>query len=119
MARKLAQMERKYDAQFKVVYDAIRELMTPPEPPPGVRLFTGSRHTYSTEKVLLASDDVWFYHNLEHLLPVPLAFDRDAYVREMQRMKTLVSGPDLFIPGHDPLVFSRFPKVAGGVVRIQ
>lgn len=32
LARKLATLERKYDAQFKVVFDAIRELMTPPEP---------------------------------------------------------------------------------------
>jgi hypothetical protein len=32
LARKLASLERKYDAQFKVVFDAIRELMTPPEP---------------------------------------------------------------------------------------
>jgi hypothetical protein len=33
LARKLAALERKYDKQFKVVFDAIRELMTPPEPP--------------------------------------------------------------------------------------
>ena len=32
LARKLAALERKYDAQFKVVFDAIRELMIPPEP---------------------------------------------------------------------------------------
>ncbi|MDA8118286.1 MAG: ORF6N domain-containing protein [Actinomycetota bacterium] len=32
LARKLALLERRYDAQFKVVFDAIRELMTPPEP---------------------------------------------------------------------------------------
>jgi hypothetical protein len=32
LARKLDAMERKYDAQFKVVFDAIRQLMTPPEP---------------------------------------------------------------------------------------
>ncbi|MHC4674484.1 MAG: hypothetical protein ACYTBZ_18515 [Planctomycetota bacterium] len=32
LARKLANLERKYDAQFKVVFDAIRELMTPPDP---------------------------------------------------------------------------------------
>ena len=31
LARKLATLERKYDAEFKVVFDAIRELMTPPE----------------------------------------------------------------------------------------
>lgn len=32
LARKLAALERKYDAQFKVVFDAIRELMRPPTP---------------------------------------------------------------------------------------
>jgi hypothetical protein len=31
LARKLEQLERKYDAQFKVVFDAIRQLMAPPE----------------------------------------------------------------------------------------
>ena len=31
LARKLDTLERKYDAQFKVVFDAIRELMKPPE----------------------------------------------------------------------------------------
>jgi len=32
LSRKLAELEKKYDAQFKVVFDAIRELMRPPEP---------------------------------------------------------------------------------------
>ncbi|MEW5976438.1 MAG: ORF6N domain-containing protein [Acidobacteriota bacterium] len=32
LARKLEALERKYDAQFKVVFDAIRQLMNPPEP---------------------------------------------------------------------------------------
>jgi hypothetical protein len=32
LARKLSELERKYNAQFKVVFDAIRQLMTPPEP---------------------------------------------------------------------------------------
>jgi hypothetical protein len=32
LARKLDALEKKYDAQFKVVFDAIRQLMTPPEP---------------------------------------------------------------------------------------
>ena len=32
LARKLDALEKKYDAQFKVVFDAIRELMTPLEP---------------------------------------------------------------------------------------
>lgn len=32
LARKLEELERKYDHEFKVVFDAIRQLMTPPEP---------------------------------------------------------------------------------------
>jgi hypothetical protein len=32
LARKLDSLEKKYDAQFKVVFDAIRQLMTPTEP---------------------------------------------------------------------------------------
>ena len=31
LARKLEALERKYDAQFKAVFDAIRQLMIPPE----------------------------------------------------------------------------------------
>ncbi|MEK7297086.1 MAG: ORF6N domain-containing protein [Planctomycetota bacterium] len=31
LARKIESLEKKYDSQFKVVFDAIRQLMTPPE----------------------------------------------------------------------------------------
>ena len=33
LARRLDEMESRYDAQFRAVFDAIRELMTPPEKP--------------------------------------------------------------------------------------
>jgi ORF6N domain-containing protein len=33
LAKKLAALERKYDGQFRVVFDAIRELMAPPSRP--------------------------------------------------------------------------------------
>jgi hypothetical protein len=33
LAKRLNELERKYDAQFKVVFDAIRELMAPPKAP--------------------------------------------------------------------------------------
>ncbi|NWG01918.1 MAG: ORF6N domain-containing protein [Syntrophaceae bacterium] len=34
LARKLDELEKKYDAQFRVVFDAIRRLMAPKEPEP-------------------------------------------------------------------------------------
>jgi len=38
LARRLDDLESRYDHQFKVVFDAIRELMTPPTPPPKRRI---------------------------------------------------------------------------------
>ena len=38
LAKRLDELEKKYDSQFKVVFDAIRELMTPIEPPPKPRI---------------------------------------------------------------------------------
>jgi hypothetical protein len=43
LVRKLEEMEKKYDIQFKVVFDAIRELMTPPPPPASRRI--GFKHS--------------------------------------------------------------------------
>ncbi len=34
LARRLEDLEKRYDAQFKVVFDAIRQLMEPPPDPP-------------------------------------------------------------------------------------
>ncbi|MFN8637406.1 MAG: ORF6N domain-containing protein [Chloroflexota bacterium] len=33
LARRLDELEQKYDAQFGIVFDAIRQLMAPPNPP--------------------------------------------------------------------------------------
>ena len=38
LAKRLDDLESKYDRQFKVVFDAIRELMTPPQPAPKRRI---------------------------------------------------------------------------------
>jgi hypothetical protein len=38
LTRKLASLERKYDSQFKAVFDAIRQLMTPPAEAPKPRI---------------------------------------------------------------------------------
>jgi hypothetical protein len=43
LAAKLAVLEKKYDGQFKIVFEAIRQLMTP-DPPPPKRKRIGFRH---------------------------------------------------------------------------
>ena len=97
---------------------------------PGIKVFTGSKHTYENQyllvnsnsakdRILVASDAVWFYYNLDNLLPATLCMDPVAYVDAMRRMKTLVTDQDLIIPGHDDLVFSKYPEVAEWIVRIS
>ena len=98
---------------------------------PGITVFTGSRHTYNSQfvlvksgsdKVILASDNIWVYYNLDHMMSSPYlagTFDTVAYVRSMQRMKTLASDIKYIIPGHDSDVFKRFPLVKKDVVQIR
>ena len=43
LAKRLDELEKKYDSQFKVVFDAIRELMTPVDPKPTRIGFRASR----------------------------------------------------------------------------
>ncbi len=38
LARKLEDLEKRYDAQFKVVFDAIRQMMEPPPEEPKERI---------------------------------------------------------------------------------
>jgi glyoxylase-like metal-dependent hydrolase (beta-lactamase superfamily II) len=96
---------------------------------PGIRVFIGSKHTFEnlyllvnsnskTNKIVVASDAIWFYYNLDKLLPATLCMDPKAYVEAMKRMKTLVTNPDLIIPGHDDLVFSKFPEISKWIVKI-
>ena len=97
---------------------------------PGIKVYTGSRHTFNSQyvlvqtgihKIILASDNIWVYYSLEHLRPPSAGgtFDTTGYVRAMLRMKTLASDVKYIIPGHDAKVFSLFPQVADGVVEIK
>ena len=50
LAARLDRLEQQYDAQFRMVFDAIRELMAPPEPPEPKRI------GYIRERGQLATD---------------------------------------------------------------
>jgi glyoxylase-like metal-dependent hydrolase (beta-lactamase superfamily II) len=98
---------------------------------PGIKVYTGSRHTFNSQfvlvqtggdKVILASDNIWIYYNFEHMTSSPFpngTFDTLAYVKSMQRMKTLASDNKYIIPGHDPAIFTRFPMIKPDVVQIK
>jgi glyoxylase-like metal-dependent hydrolase (beta-lactamase superfamily II) len=95
---------------------------------PGIRAFTGSRHTYASQylridgqaPVVLASDNVYFYLNLTSHLASATFSDADhaANIAQQARMIELAGSPDRVVPGHDGLQFEKFPT-RGRVARIQ
>jgi glyoxylase-like metal-dependent hydrolase (beta-lactamase superfamily II) len=95
---------------------------------PGVTVYTGGRHTFASQyvvvntkpgQVVIASDNVYLYENLDKHVPIAQTFDRNANLAAQDRMKRLASSPRLIIPGHDPDVFVRFPTPGDGVARIE
>ncbi len=95
---------------------------------PGIRCYTGGKHTWQSQyvgvntkagTVILASDNMYLYENLDKHLPIAQTLDADSNLRAQDRMKQLAAKPSLIIPGHDPAEFERFPKAGERAVRIE
>ncbi len=95
---------------------------------PGITVYTGGRHTFASQyagvntragRVVIASDNLYLYENLDKHVPIAQTFDARANLAAQDRMKQLAASPRLIIPGHDPEVFVRFPKPGNGVARLD
>jgi glyoxylase-like metal-dependent hydrolase (beta-lactamase superfamily II) len=95
---------------------------------PGVTCYIGGKHTYQSQyvgvsskagTVVLASDNMYLYENLEKHTPIAQTLDPESNLRAQDRMKQLATSVRLIIPGHDPAVFGKFPKVSKEVVKIE
>lgn len=95
---------------------------------PGLTAYTGGRHTYASQyvgvrteagTVVIASDNLYLYENLEKRVPIAQTLDAESNLRAQDRMKTIASDVRLIVPGHDPAVFERFPSRANGVATIR
>ena len=95
---------------------------------PGIRAYTGSRHTYASQYLcitghptwVLASDNAYFYLNLSAHLASATFSDSDhaANIAQQTRMAELAGSSDRVVPGHDMLQFQKFPTV-GRVAKIK
>jgi hypothetical protein len=95
---------------------------------PGIRVYTGSRHTFASEYLrvdgklpyVLASDNVYFYRNLsEHKASATFSDpDHAANIRAQARMIQLAGSVDRVIPGHDALQFKKYPT-QGRIAKIK
>ncbi|MGH9497835.1 MAG: N-acyl homoserine lactonase family protein [Terriglobales bacterium] len=95
---------------------------------PGVICYTGGKHTHESQyagvqtslgTVVLASDNMYLYENLERHAPIAATVDAVSNLRAQDRMKQIAARPGLIVPGHDPTVFAKFPGPVAGVAKIQ
>jgi len=95
---------------------------------PGVTCYTGGRHTYASQFVgvntnagivVLASDNMYLYENLEKHVPIAATLDAVSNLHAQDRMKQLAANPSLIIPGHDPAVMTKFPNPAPRIAKIE
>jgi glyoxylase-like metal-dependent hydrolase (beta-lactamase superfamily II) len=95
---------------------------------PGIRAYTGARHTYASQYIrvggdspfVLASDNCYLYRNLaEHKASATFSeADQPANIRNQARMIELAGSADRVVPGHDPRQFEKFPA-QGRIARIR
>jgi len=95
---------------------------------PGITCYTGGKHTYASQfvsvntaggTVVLASDNMYLWENLEKHVPIAQTLDPASNLRAQDRMKELAGDAKRIVPGHDPAVMTRYKQVVEGVVRIQ
>lgn len=64
--------------------------------------------------MVLASDAVHYYETLEKRKPFPIVVDVQDSMKVFDKVPKLVERRELIIPGHDPLVRVRFPRMENG-----
>ena len=95
----------------------------------GIGFHVGGKHTWQSQfvsvqtragsTVVLASDNVYLYENLDTHKPIAQTLDADSNLRTQDRMRSLASALKLVVPGHDPAVFDRFPHISDRIVKIE
>lgn len=95
---------------------------------PGVTVYTGGKHTFGSQfagvatrtgVVVLVSDNVYLYENLEKHAPIAQTLDARSNLAAQDRMVAIAGSVARVVPGHDPAVFARFPEVTAGVVQVR
>lgn len=88
---------------------------------PGITLHRVGGHTVGLQVtrvltkrgwVVLASDATHFFANMEQERPFPIVYDMGEVLEGYRTVNNLASSADHIIPGHDPLVMTRYPAVS-------
>ena len=98
---------------------------------PGVELLRIGGHTRGLQSlrvhtprgwIVLASDASHFYENAQRGRSFPIVYHMGEMLEGHRRLLTLAGAMSSFVPGHDPLVLERYPRVEGdeiGIARLH
>jgi glyoxylase-like metal-dependent hydrolase (beta-lactamase superfamily II) len=105
------------DGRLKFVTGDDKEVL------PGIRAYTGGKHTFQSQyirvegekPVVLASDNAYLFQNIETQTPINknATFSIDSNRAAIERMIQLAGSVERVLPGHDPLIFERYPSEDG------
>ena len=130
-------LRRPFDAEH--VVDAVRALYTDrvifhagsgDEVAPGVTLHWIGGHSKGIMAVrvptargwvVLAGDTSHYWANIRGRNPFPIVVNVEEMLTGYKTLESLADGPDHIIPGHDPLILKKFPRLNGNpeIVRID
>jgi glyoxylase-like metal-dependent hydrolase (beta-lactamase superfamily II) len=92
---------------------------------PGVQLLLVGGHTKGLQAVhvrtergwlVLASDAAHYYENIERARPFPIVFNVADMLEGHRRLLAIAGSATMLVPGHDPEVLERYPRLAGDAV---
>lgn len=71
--------------------------------------------------VVLAGDVSHYWKNIRERNPFPVVVNVEQMLAGYKTLESLADGPDHVIPGHDPLILKKFPRLNGNpeIVRID
>ena len=88
---------------------------------PGISVHLIGGHTMGLQAVrvktrsgwlVLASDASHFYANMDETRPFPIVWSVADMVEGYRKLTSLAESPAHIVPGHDPLVFKRYPAAS-------
>jgi len=94
---------------------------------PGIECLLAPGHSIALQAVaantekglaILGSDCGHLFENYRQDWPSSLIMDLQAWMKSYDKLKSMVTSPDLLFPGHDPLMTQNYPEVEKGITTL-
>jgi glyoxylase-like metal-dependent hydrolase (beta-lactamase superfamily II) len=94
---------------------------------PGIECLLAPGHSMALQAVavdtlkgtaIVGSDSAHVFRNFQEDWPSSVCIDLVAWLQTYDKLRTRVSSPELFFPGHDATMAKNYPEVAPGVTQL-